>query len=80
MTSLKNLIALRKQYQGILSDSEVEWKIVDSENGIVKFERGSLKAIFNIGEKPAYFSADEVVFSNLVDQNNILQYGFVIYK
>ncbi|MDG4965484.1 glycoside hydrolase family 13 protein [Lactococcus lactis] len=76
----KNLIALRKQYQGILSDSEVEWKIVDSENGIVKFERGSLKAIFNIGEKPAYFSADEVVFSNLVDQNNILQYGFVIYK
>ena len=76
----KGLVAFRHEYQEILSDSDVEWKIVDNENGIVKFKRGDLKAVFNIGEKPAYFSAENIVFSNLIDGKNVLQYGFVIYK
>lgn len=76
----KQLVAFRHEYQETLSESEVIWKIVDGENGIVKFERGELKASFNIGEKPAYFVADQIIFSNLVDGNNILSHGFVIYK
>ncbi|PCS01352.1 glycoside hydrolase family 13 protein [Lactococcus fujiensis] len=76
----KELVAFRRKYANVLSDSPLNWKIIDDKNGIVKFERGELKAIFNIGERAAYFVADDVIFSNLVDGKNVLQYGFVIYK
>jgi neopullulanase len=46
----------------------------------VKFERGELKALFNIGERPAFFVANELIFNNLVNGSTVSQYGFVIYK
>lgn len=76
----KALVAFRREYADVLSESSLDWKIVDDENGIVKFERGPIKAIFNIGERSAYFVADDVVLSNLVDGKNVLHNGFVIYK
>ncbi len=76
----KKLVAFRHEYAELLSDADLVWKIVDDANGIVKFERGKLKAVFNIGERPAYFVADDVVLSNLTDGKNVLQNGFVIYK
>ncbi len=76
----KQLVAFRHNYAQVLSDSSVVWKRVDNRRGIVKFERGELKAIFNIGKQPVSFTEDNVVFSNLVEDNSVLQYGFVIYK
>lgn len=65
--NLQRIGAFRRKYANVLSDSPLNWKIIDDKNGIVKFERGELKAIFNIGERAAYFVADDVIFSNLVD-------------
>lgn len=77
----KKLVAFRHEYADVLSEAPLVWKIVDNDNGIIKFERGDLKAVFNIGERPAYFVANDILLSNAVDSSkNVLQFGFVIYK
>ena len=76
----KSLVAFRHDYAETLSNAAMDWKIVDDKNGIVKFERGELKAIFNVGNRPAYFVADQIILSNLVEGQNVLHYGFAIYK
>ena len=76
----KELIALRHAYQEVLSDAAVVWQEVDGKKGVVEIQRGELKGCFNIGENAVKFEADEIIFSNLVEDETILPFGFVVYK
>ena len=48
----KDLVAFRREYAETLSQTDLDWQCVDDTQGVVKLERGALKAVFNKGEQP----------------------------
>ncbi|WP_251712505.1 glycoside hydrolase family 13 protein [Lactococcus ileimucosae] len=76
----KELVAFRREYADILSQSDVEWQVIDDANGLVKLVRGEISAVFNTGEQPVEFTGNEVLLAHLTEENQVQKDGFVIYK
>ncbi|MEY8443278.1 glycoside hydrolase family 13 protein [Lactococcus ileimucosae] len=76
----KELVAFRREYADILSQSDVEWQVIDDANGLVKLVRGEIGAVFNTGEQPVEFTGNEVLLAHLTEENQVQKDGFVIYK
>ncbi|HAP15063.1 MAG TPA: alpha-glycosidase, partial [Lactococcus sp.] len=76
----KELVAFRRKYADILSQSDVEWQVIDDANGLVKLVRGEISAVFNMGEQPVEFTGGEILLAHLAEENKVQKDGFVIYK
>lgn len=76
----KALVAFRREYAETLSQSDLEWQSVDDTQGVVKLERGALKAVFNKGEQPVSVEEGEIVLAHLAEDNHVQKNGFIIYK
>lgn len=86
---VKRLIALRKNWQEILSQGETIWQEVDEQAGLLILKRQlngkTLQAIFNTGKKTIPLPREgQVLLSNLSEQkgqkNTVFAKGFLILK
>ena len=76
----KALVAFRREYAKTLSQTDLDWQCVDDTQGVVKLERGALKAVFNKGEQPVSVEEGEIVLAHLAEDNHVQKNGFIIYK
>lgn len=76
----KDLVAFRREYAETLSQTDLDWQCVDDTQGVVKLERGALKAVFNKGEQPVSVEEGEIVLAHLAEDNYVQKNGFIIYK
>lgn len=76
----KDLVAFRREYAETLSQTDLDWQCVDDTQGVVKLERGALKAVFNKGEQPVSVEEGEIVLAHLAEDNHVQKNGFIIYK
>ena len=76
----KDLVAFRREYAETLSQTDLDWQCVDDTQGVVKLERGALKADFNKGEQPVSVEEGEIVLAHLAEDNYVQKNGFIIYK
>ena len=76
----KDLVAFRREYAETLSQTDLDWQCVDDTQGVVKLERGALKAVFNKGEQPVSVEEGEIVLALLAEDNYVQKNGFIIYK
>lgn len=84
---VKQLIALRKNWQKIVSQGTIHWCEINEQNGLLILERKlsgkTLRATFNTGEqKITLEERGEVIFTNLTEQTEqktvIQEKGFLI--
>lgn len=76
----KDLVAFRREYAETLSQTDLDWQCVDDTQGVVKLERGALKAVFNKGEQQVSVEEGEIVLAHLAEDNYVQKNGFIIYK
>ncbi|MDC0810346.1 glycoside hydrolase family 13 protein [Lactococcus petauri] len=76
----KDLVAFRREYAETLSQTDLDWQCVDDTQGVVKLERGALKAVFNKGEQPVSVEEGEIVLAHFAEDNYVQKNGFIIYK
>ncbi|MDR3242146.1 MAG: glycoside hydrolase family 13 protein [Lactobacillaceae bacterium] len=81
---MQTLITLRKKYQPILSEGDLNWQL-DPENKIVRFTREfnktKITAVFNADEKnhPLTDVSDQLVFSHLYTEHSLAPFGFAVF-
>jgi glycosidase len=83
---VKELIALRHDYQEILTNGNISWDIVDEKSGLITFTREYndefLTCTFNSGEDEVITLCENVIFNNqatINDDEAILEpRGFII--
>ncbi|GMA53031.1 hypothetical protein GCM10025857_43880 [Alicyclobacillus contaminans] len=86
---VKELIALRKNWQNILSQGNLHWLVVNEQNGQLTLERSldnhKLQAVFNTGSAEIIMEkTGEILLANREKENEtnlcIQEKGFVLLK
>ncbi|MCT8311081.1 alpha-glycosidase [Tetragenococcus halophilus] len=86
---VKKLIALRKNWQKMISQARMDWKEANEETGLLILERKldgkTLQAIFNTGKQEINLAkTGEILFSNLSQQKvqsiTLQAKGFLVLK
>lgn len=84
---VKSLIQLRKDYQPLLSEGQLNWHEVNQATGLLDFsydtEEGSIRSLFNTGTKQITIQQSEVLYSVNTqilerDKLSIAPFGFAV--